>query len=130
MEDEQLSQEPSQQFENIDFNTTPDGNDRESSNNEDQEEVIRTSIAWINWLTLTFIYLFLFVDEFGRMTREIHEGISKSIPLKFFFTMWQKNGVFYRKFCWNFSNRELFFDVFHRKFLKWWHNIMNTPSLR
>lgn len=45
MEDEQLSQEPSQQFENIDFNTTPDGNDRESSNNEDQEEVIRTSIA-------------------------------------------------------------------------------------
>lgn len=84
MEDEQLSQEPSQQFENIDFNTTPDGNDRESSNNEDQEEVIRTSIAWINWLTLTFIYLFLFVDEFGRMTREIHEGISKSIPLKFF----------------------------------------------
>lgn len=44
MEDEQL-QEPSQHFENIDFNTTPDGNDRESSNNEDQEEVIRTSIS-------------------------------------------------------------------------------------
>lgn len=39
MEEEQQSQEPIQHFENIDFNTTPDANDRENSNNEDQEEV-------------------------------------------------------------------------------------------
>lgn len=39
MEEEQQPQETSQQFENIDFNTTPEANDRESNNTVDQEEV-------------------------------------------------------------------------------------------
>lgn len=39
MEDQQAAIEPSQQFENIDFNSSPDDNNKESSNNEDQEQV-------------------------------------------------------------------------------------------
>lgn len=39
MEDQQAATEPSQQFENIDFNSSPDDNNKELSNNEDQEQV-------------------------------------------------------------------------------------------
>ena len=39
MEDQQAATEPSQQFENIDFNSSPDDNNKDSSNNEDQEQV-------------------------------------------------------------------------------------------
>lgn len=40
MEDQQANIEPSQQFENIDFNSSPDHeNNKESSNNDDQEQV-------------------------------------------------------------------------------------------
>lgn len=39
MEDQQATTEPSQQFENIDFNSSPDENNKESSNNEDNEQV-------------------------------------------------------------------------------------------
>lgn len=38
MEDQQATAEPSQQFENIDFNSSPEDN-KESSNNEEQEQV-------------------------------------------------------------------------------------------
>lgn len=39
MEDQQPTIEPSQQFENIDFNSSPDENNKESSNNDDHEQV-------------------------------------------------------------------------------------------
>lgn len=38
MEDQQVTAEPSQQFENIDFNSSPEDN-KESSNNDDHEQV-------------------------------------------------------------------------------------------
>lgn len=38
MEDQQVTAEPAQLFENIDFNSSPEDN-KESSNNEDQEQV-------------------------------------------------------------------------------------------
>lgn len=40
MEDQQVNVEPSQHFENIDFNSSPDHEiNKESSNNEDLEQV-------------------------------------------------------------------------------------------
>lgn len=39
MEDQQAITEPTQQFENIDFNSSPDENNKESSINEDLEQV-------------------------------------------------------------------------------------------
>lgn len=39
MEDQPSIVEPSQQFENIDFNSSPDENNKESSNNDDLEQV-------------------------------------------------------------------------------------------
>lgn len=39
MEEPQSATEPSQQFENIDFNSSPDDNNKESSNNGDQDQV-------------------------------------------------------------------------------------------
>lgn len=42
MEDQHATIEPSQQFENIDFNSSPDENNKELSNNEDLEQVMES----------------------------------------------------------------------------------------
>lgn len=39
MEDPQSTPEPSQQFENIDFNSSPEENNKTDSNNDEQEQV-------------------------------------------------------------------------------------------
>lgn len=39
MEDPQNTPEPSQQFENIDFNSSPEENNKVDSNNDEQEQV-------------------------------------------------------------------------------------------
>lgn len=45
MEDPQNTLEPAQQFENIDFNSSPEDNNKDSSNNDDQEQVKINSLA-------------------------------------------------------------------------------------
>lgn len=43
MEEQQGTPEPLQQFENIDFNSSPEDNNKDNSNNEDQEQVFFSS---------------------------------------------------------------------------------------
>lgn len=65
MEDQQATAEPSQQFENIDFNSSPDDN-KESSHNEEQEQVFIFSsflehVIWEERKLFT-----AFIEKFAR----------------------------------------------------------------
>lgn len=99
MEEEQPTQEPSQHFENIDFNTTPDANDRESSNHEDQDEVN------LNFIMEQFSFKMSFGMIFGCETKKfVHLNASAVFWRRQFFSeltailpiQIQNNGAYHR----------------------------------
>lgn len=65
MEDPQNIPEPSQQFENIDFNSSPEENNKVDSNNDDQEQVNYISHI-VCWFLFFFFVEFADIEQFGQ----------------------------------------------------------------
>lgn len=63
MEDPQNAPEPSQQFENIDFNSSPEEHNKADSNNDDPEQV-----NYISHIVCSLFFFFFVVDidQFGQ----------------------------------------------------------------